>query len=134
MLKLFVIAIVLYGSMAQAHEPEKKPDYGWRAPVSSFDTANSSPEDVIKMDLSVNGQTIKLFITDGEGNPVSIEIAEAKAFISSAGKTSWCELRPAGMNMLSGEGVFVPDPGMRVDITLRLPGRKPINKEFKPLQ
>jgi len=134
MFKLLVFAATFYAAMALAHGPAKKPDYGWRAPVSSFNGSGVSAKNDIKMDLAVNGQMIKLFVTDGEGNPVSIDIAEAKAFVSSAGKTSWFSLRPAGMNMLSGEGNFVPAPGMRVDITLRLPGRKPINKEFKPLQ
>ncbi len=82
----------------------------------------------------MEGQTIKLFVSDSDGNPVDIDIAEAKAFISSAGKTSWFALQPAGMNMLSGEGDFIHDPGMRVDITLRLPGRKPINQDFRPFQ
>lgn len=131
-----VIALMLlfFTGAAAAHEPGNKPDLGWRGPVSSFDPVAPSRNDAITMDLIVDGQTIKLFVSDTEGNPVDIDIAEAKAFISSAGKTSWCSLRPAGMNMLSGEGNFVGAPGMRVNITLRLPGRRPINKDFRPFK
>lgn len=134
MLRLLVFSAMLSITAAQAHGPEKKPDYGWRAPVSSSGSAKPAANAAIKMDLIVEGQIIKLFITDSEGEPVAIDIAEAKAYISSAGKTSWLSLRPAGMNILSGEGDFVADSEMRVDITLRLPGRRPINKDFRPLQ
>jgi len=136
MFRLMVLALLSYSGLATAHEPENKPDLGWRGPVSSFDPAapSAGEENAIKMDLTVEGQTIKLLVSDAEGNPVNIDIAEAKAFISSAGKTSWCSLRPAGMNMLTGEGDFDHDPDMRVDITLRLPGRRPINQDFRPLK
>ena len=136
MFRVLALALLVFAGTATAHGPEKKPDLGWRSPVSSFDPATSSKneDDAIKMDLAVDGQTIKLFVSDADGNPVNIDIAEAKAFISSAGKTSWFALRPAGMNVLSGEGDFVPDPGMRVDITLRLPGRRPINQDFRPFK
>ncbi len=136
MFRVIALALLFLAGAAMAHGPEKKPDLGWRAPVSSFDPAESSgnKDDTIKMDLKVDGQTIKLFVSDAEGNPVDIDIAEAKAFISSAGKTSWFSLRPLGMNVLSGEGDFIRDPDMRVDITLRLPGRRPINQDFRPLK
>ncbi len=136
MFRVIALALLFLSGTAAAHGPENKPDLGWRGPTSSFDPgATSGAEDnAIKMDLAVEGQTIKLFISDADGNPVDIDIAEAKAFISSAGKTSWFSLQPAGMNMLSGEGDFIHDPGMRVDITLRLPGRKPINQDFRPFQ
>jgi len=136
MFRVITLALLFLAGTAMAHGPENKPDLGRRAPTSSFDsTATSGAEDnAIKMDLAVEGQTIKLFVSDADGNPVDIDIAEAKAFISSAGKTSWFSLQPAGMNMLSGEGDFIHDPGMRVDITLRLPGRKPINQDFRPFK
>ena len=134
MFRVIALALLFLSGSAMAHGPEKKPDLGWRSPVSSFDPATTASNDAIKMDLAVDGQTIKLFVTDADGNPVDIDIAEAKAFISSAGKTSWFSLRPAGMNVLSGEGDFIHDPDMRVDITLRLPGRRPINKDFRPFK
>ncbi|GMQ89443.1 MAG: hypothetical protein BMS9Abin09_0929 [Gammaproteobacteria bacterium] len=136
MFRVIALALLVFTGTATAHGPENEPDLGWRGPASSFDSAASSrnEDDAIKMDLAVDGQTIKLFVSDADGNPVNIDIAEAKAFISSAGKTSWFSLRPAGMNVLSGEGDFVRDPGMRVDITLRLPGRRPINQDFRPFQ
>ncbi|HED19148.1 MAG TPA: hypothetical protein ENI74_06565 [Gammaproteobacteria bacterium] len=136
MLRSIVLTLLFFAGTAAAHGPENKPDLGWRGPVSSFDPAASPDDkkDTIHMDLAVDGQTIKLFVSDADGNPVNIDIAEAKAFISSAGKTSWCALQPAGMNMLTGKGDFIHDPGMRVDITLRLPGRRPINKNFRPFQ
>ncbi len=136
MFRGIALALLFLAGTATAHGPENKPDLGWRAPVSAFDPAASSgnKNEAIKMDLAVDGQTIKLFVSDADGNPVNIDIAEAKAFISSAGKTSWFALRPAGMNVLSGEGDFVHDPGMRVDITLRLPGRRPINRDFRPFK
>ncbi|GEM_PF-5696499 len=128
--------LVFLCGTAAAHGPENRPDLDWRGPVSSFDpsTATTAHADTVKLDLDIDGQTIKLFVSDGEGNPVDVGIAEAKAFITSAGKTSWCTLQPAGMNMLSGEGAFTREPATRIDISLRLPGRKPINQDFRPFR
>jgi len=104
MFRVIALALLFLSGAAMAHEPDNKPDLGWRGPGSSFDPATTASDDAIKMNLAVDGQTIKLFVTDSDGNPVDIDIAEAKAFISSAGKTSWFSLRPVGMNVLSGEG------------------------------
>ena len=84
--------------------------------------------------MSIESQEIRLYITNKFGEPVNTDMAEAKAFISSGGKTSWLMLAPAGGNTISGRGDFIRSAEMRVDIILRLPGEKPINKEFYPLQ
>jgi hypothetical protein len=84
--------------------------------------------------MSVEGQSISLHITDEYGEPVNTDLAEAKVFITSGGKTSWLRLIPAGGNTLSGEGEFISSPEMRADVTLRLPGKKPVNQEFYPLK
>ena len=131
---LLTLLGVTFSATALAHGPEKPPALGWQPPVSAFDPSEPAREDTIKLDLKVEGDTLKLFVTDSYGNPVDIDIAEAKALVSSAGKTTWFSLQPSGMNMLSGRGKFEHDPAMRVDITLRLPGRKPLNKDFRPLQ
>ncbi len=134
MFRVFALILLLLTGTALAHGPEKGPDLRWRSPVLSFDPGAPPKSNAVKLDLAVDGQTIKLFVTDVYGNPVDIDIAEAKVFISSAGKTSWFSMRPASMNMLSGEGDFVRDADMRVDVTLRLPGQKPITKVFWPLR
>ena len=134
MKRLLVILVVTFPVTALAHGPEKKPALGWQPPVSTFDSSTPAQGDTIKLDLKVEGDTLKLFVTDSYGNPVDIDIAEAKALVSSAGNTTWFSLQPAGMNMLSGRGEFQHDPAMRVDITLRLPGREPLNRDFRPLQ
>jgi len=134
MLRVSLLLLLFYAGTAAAHGPDNRPAPGQRAPVATYGSVQAARDDAVEMELAVDGQTIKLFVTNSDGNPVNLDIAEAKAFITSAGRNSWCVLQPAGMNMLSGEAEFVRDPAMRVDISLRLPGRKPINQNFKPFK
>ncbi|MFQ5644627.1 MAG: hypothetical protein ACE5FQ_13160 [Thiogranum sp.] len=134
MKRLITLLGVTFSATALAHGPEKTPALDWRAPVSAFDPSAPAQNETVRLDLKVEGDTLKLFVTDSYGNPVDVDIAEARALVSSAGKTTWFSLRPAGMNMLSGSGEFEHDPAMRVDITLRLPGRRPLNRDFRPFQ
>lgn len=131
---LLALLSVTFSATVPAHGPEKKPALEWQPPVSAFDPSGPAQADTIKLELKVRGDTLKLFVTDSYGDPVDVDIAEARALVSSAGKTTWFSLQPAGMNMLSGRGEFEQDPAMRVDITLRLPGRKPLNRDFRPFQ
>ena len=116
------------GQSYEADAPVIK--FGGEDPFSSLPVTQSDS----RMIMSVEGQRISLQITSQYGDPVVTDLAEAKAFVTSGGKTSWLRLTPAGGNTLSGEGDFIHTPGMRVDITLRLPGKKPVNQEFYPLQ
>ena len=84
--------------------------------------------------MVVTEQTIRLTIKGSDGEPMDLELAEANAFVSSGDDASIVHLSPVGGNVLAGEGNFIARPDMRVDVTLRLPGRRPINKDFYPLR
>jgi hypothetical protein len=116
------------GQSYEADAPQLK--LGIKDPFSNLQVSSSKPG----ISMSVDGQNISLLITDEYGESVNTDLAEAKVFITSGGKTSWLRLIPAGGNRLSGEGDFIHSPGMRADVTLRLPGEKPINQDFYPLK
>lgn len=134
MKRLLFLPGVITAGLVMAHGPEGGPSLEWRPPVGSFDATDADPDGNVQLDLEVDGRTLKLFVRDHYGEPLTLDIAEARAFVSSDGQTTSFMLRPAGMNMLSGQGDFEPKPGMRVDISLRLPGRRPISRDFHPLR
>ncbi len=86
------------------------------------------------MELSIEGQTVILKITDADGKPIDAEFADAKTFITAGGKISKLHLWPAGGNVLSGTGDFSPDPDLRIEVKLNLPDRDPVSKDFYPLK
>ena len=68
------------------------------------------------MEMSVEGQTVILKITDADGKPIDTEFADAKTFITAGGKISTLYLWPAGGNVLSGTGDFSPELDLRVEV------------------
>jgi len=87
-----------------------------------------------RMELSVDGQTIRLNISEPDGKPIDTEFADAKTFVTSGGKITKVHLWPAGENVLSGKGDFSQEPDMRIEVRLHLPDRETIKKDFFPLR
>ena len=130
--------IIAYGD-ALAHGPTGTQTYEINQPAVKFNVGQPpSPAAESRaephMELSVDGQTIRISITEPDGKPINTEFADAKTFITSGGKISTLHLWTAGGNILSGKGDFIPDPGMRVEVKLHVPGRETVRKEFYPLQ
>jgi len=135
-----VLALIAVNGAVFAHGPgggmQSDENFGSRAKPRADDPfSNPVVKDTLpQISMSVVEQTIHLNITDSNGKPMDLDLAEANAFVSSGGTTSIVHLMPVGGNVLSGKGNFVASPDMRVDVTLRLPGRRPINKGFYPLR
>lgn len=131
-----IFALVAINGIALAHGPEgassKKPGIQFNIEPTHHGAAANQPQPV--MEVSIDGQTIILKVTDADGTPIDTEFADAKTFITSGGKISTCYLWPAGGNVLSGTGDFSPDPDLRVEVKLNLPDREPVSKEFYPLK
>lgn len=135
-----LLALITFGDMAFSHgSGGDTTGPGARKPAIRFNTAppRHEPADYQAppvMVLSVDGQTIRLLLSKADGTPINTEFAEAKTFVNAGGKLSTIYLWPAGDNLLSGKGDFIPEPGMRVDVKLHLPGRETIRKDFYPLK
>jgi len=134
------LALVAAGNIALAHGPGGGTStYKSESPAIKFNVAPSHHAPVNYqtppgMEMSVEGQTIILKITDAEGKPMDTELADAKTFVIAGGEISTLHLWPAGGNTLSGKGDFTPETGMRVEVQLHLPDRETIRKEFYPLK
>ena len=144
-MKLFIytaglFALITASNIALAHGSEgsasgseaKTPAYKFNiATPHHAPPAWQKPPD---MELSVDGKTIRLILTEPDGTPIDTEFADAKIYITAGGELSTVNLWPAGDNILSGKGDFIAEPGMRVDVKLHLPGRETIRKDFYPLK
>ena len=50
----------------------------------------------------------------------------------AGGRQTTVALAPAGTDMLRGQGDFAAAPGMRVVVTLTMPGQRPAQGRFTP--
>jgi hypothetical protein len=114
---------------AVAHGPERTQSIKQYEPRSDPVTQGK-----IHMKMDVAEQTIRLFITDQFDQPVDVGLASATAFLAINGSNTMLQLVPEADNVLSAQAFFAPDPTLKVHVTLRLPGRQPINQSFTPLR
>jgi hypothetical protein len=135
-----LLGLIGWSSLALAHGPGGNTStYEDKSPAIKFNIAPTHYKPAVYeaqpiMEMSVEGQTVILKITDADGKPIDTELADAKTFITTGGKISTLYLWPAGGNSLSGEGHFTPEPGMRVEVELHLSGMEPVKKDFYPLK
>ena len=103
------------------------------APNATGGTAQPATQ-TIRLDMKVAAQKIALYVTDQYEQPVDIGVGSATAFVVIKGSTTMLTLLPEDDNVLSAVAFFASDPDMQVHVTLRLPGRRPINQSFTPLK
>ena len=135
-----ILALMTAGDMALAHGSgggtstykPKSPGVQLNIAPNHHPAAINQPRPI--MDMSIEGQTVTLKVSDAAGKPISTENADARIFITVEGKISKFHLWPAGGNVLSGTGSFSPDPGLRIEVKLNLPDREPVNKDFYPFK
>jgi len=135
---LGVLALITSGGMALAHGSGEGSSNSKSKSTARFNTTPPGQtvnyEAPPRMEMVVEGQKIILKITGPDGKPINAESASAKTFVTTGGKISTLHLWPAGGNVLSGKGKFIPDPDMRVEVKLSLPDREPVSKDFYPLR
>jgi hypothetical protein len=84
-------------------------------------------------ELVADGSELRLYLTDNAYRPRSAEGATGQAIVLVAGRQSTVVLSPAGPDMLRGRGDFSAAQGMRVVVTLTMPGQRPSQGRFTPL-
>lgn len=129
---LFFFTLLLPGALT-AHGSAPPPKTVPTAPGLTGSLTPQATQD-IRLDMKVAAQKITLFVTDQYKQPVDIGLASATAYVSTNSSTLILKLLPEDENFLTGEGFFNPSRDMKVRVTLRLPGRRPINQEFMPLK
>ncbi len=86
-------------------------------------------------ELLAKDNTLTLFVFDNDTKPrPAVDGAKATATVLADGKTSSVELKPAAANTLTGAGVFVAKPGLRVVVSIQETGRKPAQIRFTPAE
>lgn len=83
-------------------------------------------------ELVAEGNELRLYLSDNSYRARSAEGASGQAIVLAGGKQSTVALAPAGTDMLRGQGDFTAAAGMRVVVTLTMPGQRPSQGRFTP--
>lgn len=84
-------------------------------------------------ELVVGPGTLAVYVTDHADKGFDTAGAKGRAILLSKGVKHYLDLQPAGGNALSGRGDFELDPGMKVVVTVTMPGAPPLAARFTPL-
>ena len=111
-------------------------------PVFAHDTSASiqqnrelepvAVEKRFQLALTLVGNEVRLAVKNIDGSPVEIGISSATVFVVTEKKT-WFRLDPnEDEEILTGTGEFISGKNTKFEVTLHLPGEKPINASFTP--
>jgi len=107
---------------ARAHEPRRGPNGGQKVDIGSNHA-----------ELVAEGNTLRLFLFDGADRAIPATGATAQAIILAGGRQTTITLAPTADNVLAGTGDFMASRGMRAVVTLTLPGHRPAQARFTPM-
>jgi hypothetical protein len=110
------------------------------APVAASASISRGPNGGQRIDLAnghaelvAEGNELRLYLSDNNYRPRSATGATAQATVLSGGRQASVTLSPATEDMLRGRGDFTAARGMRVVVTLTMPGQRPSQGRFTPL-
>jgi hypothetical protein len=110
----FALSLCLIVATAWGHGPARGPNGG-----QMQDLAGGHVE------LVAQDNEIVVYLFDAEYKPISAQGAVATAAILVQGKQETLTLQPAEGNVMRGRGVFPAHPGLKVVVSLTLPGQRP---------
>jgi hypothetical protein len=84
-------------------------------------------------ELVAEGNELRLYLSDNSYRPRSAEGATGQAVVLSGGRTTTVALAVAGPDLLRGQGDFTAARGMRAVVTLTMPGQRPAQGRFTPM-
>ena len=84
------------------------------------------------VELVVKANALAVYVTGAKDAKVSTKGASGSATVLSGKNTTSVKLEPAGENALAGGGKFESAPGMKVVLSLTLPGQNPVQARFTP--
>ena len=120
--RLILAAAILAPGAARAHAPRPGPNGGQKVDVGSNHA-----------ELVAEGNTLRLFLFDGDDRPIPAAGATAQAVVLAGGRQATVQFQPVRDNLMQGTGDFTAARGMRAVVTLTLPGQRPVQARFTPL-
>lgn len=120
--RLLLASLTLAPFAAHAHAPRRGPNGGQKVDIGSNHA-----------ELVAEGNTLRLFLFDGADRPIPATGVTAQAVILTGGRQATIALAPTGDNVLTGTGDFTAARGMRAVLTLTLPGQRPAQARFTPM-
>lgn len=120
--RLLLASLTLAPFAARAHEPRRGPNGGQKVDMGTNHA-----------ELLAAGNTLRLFLFDGADQPIPAAGVTAQAVVLAGGRQATVTLAPADDNALAGTGDFLAAPGMRAVVTLTLPGQRPVQARFTPM-
>ena len=117
-----VLSLGMIVATAYAHGPARGPNGG-----QVQDLAGGHVE------LVAQAGEIAVYLFDAENKPMSAQGVVATATVLSQGKQEMVMLQPADGNVMRGRGVFLAQPGLKVVVSLTLPGQRPQLGRYAPL-
>lgn len=85
------------------------------------------------VELVVKDNALTLYVTGAKDAKVATKGASGSATVLSGKNTTSVKLEPVGENALAGAGKFETAPGMKVVVSLTLPGQNPVQARFTPM-
>ena len=86
------------------------------------------------LELVVKDTALTVYLTGDKDAKIAAKGATGNATVLAGKVTSNVKLEPRGENALAGSGSFQPAPGMKVVVSVTLPGQTPIQARFTPLE
>lgn len=121
--RLLLASLTLIPLAARAHEPRRGPNGGQKVDMGTNHA-----------ELVAEGNTLRLFLFDGADRALPAAGATAQAVVLAGGRQATIALTPTtGTNVMAGTGDFLAARGMRAVVTLTLPGQRPVQARFTPM-
>ncbi len=120
--RMLLAGLILTPFAVRAHEARRGPNGGQKVDIGTNHA-----------ELVAAGNTLRLFLFDGADRPIPAAGATAQAIILAGGRQATITLAPSGDNVLAGSGDFTAVRGMRAVVTLTLPGQRPAQARFTPM-
>jgi hypothetical protein len=118
-----VLGLWLVAAAAAAHAPGRGPNGGQVQHLG-----NNTHVEVV-----ASGNTLRLYVSTPDDKPLPVDGATATATVLVDGRTEKVQLHPAGGNVMQGSGQFSARTGMKVVVAIAMPGQRPAQGRFTPL-
>jgi hypothetical protein len=119
---VLALSLFLFAAPAWAHGPARGPNGG-----QMQDLAGGHVE------VAAKDNEIRVYLFDAEDKPIAAQGVVATATVLAQGKQAVVALQPVEGNVLRGTGPFIAQPGLKVVISLSLPGQRPQLGRYAPL-
>jgi hypothetical protein len=114
---VFLVVLALSPSAAYSHEPAAHGGL-----IAEAGTHH--------LELVVGEGELVVYVTDAENAPVETNGAQGTAVVLSNRQQTSVNLAPGGQNTLRGTGPFERSSGMRIVVTVSLPGTPALQARF----